>query len=114
MGEANVHYLGGMPLGGGRVDEAPLGEKVELFFFWHVIFNNLGSHPPALHRKPLKVSDLHLYSVMAHIAKNRLVLHSEHVGSRYHVGVAGRSYEQVTFLSGFDHWHDIESLHQRL
>ncbi len=112
--EGHVHHERRMALGGGEIDEPPVGNQVEAP---PVGERELLDELPRLPRLDGHVAqrrDLDLDVEVAGVGEDRAVFHPLHVLARDHVLVAGRRAEEVSDLRGpLDRQH-LEAVHRRL
>src|SRR2546422_6059661 len=113
VGEAHVHYGGGVPLGGGKIDEAPFSEQVYLAAILQFIFIDKRANFLLPARQLFERRDINLHIEVPRIANNRSALHVFEVLATKDVLVSRNGDVNVAFLHRFSHRHYSEAVHGR-
>src|SRR5712672_570881 len=111
VGEAHVHHGSGMAFGGGKIDEAPFGEQIDLAAILHLVFIHHRTHFALASGQFFQSRDINLDVEVAGVADDRSALHFLEVLAANDALVARHGDINVTFLHGFGHGHDAEAVH---
>ena len=114
-GERHVHHAGGVSLGAGEVDKAPLAENEEAFSAPEDILIHASAHAavdPA--GKGLEGVEIQLDVEVPAVANDRAVLHQLEMRRVYDVDIAADGDEQVADLRGLSYRHHAETVHDGL
>ena len=113
VGEAHVHHGGGVPLGGGKIDEAPFSEQVHLAAILQFIFIDKRANFLLPARQLFKRRNVNLHIEVPRVANNRSALHVFEVLATEDVLVSRHGDVNVAFLHRFGHGHHAEAVHGR-
>src|SRR5260370_29411746 len=109
--ETHVHDGCGMSLGGGEIDEASLGKKIDLTAIFHPIFVDHRAHFALAAGQLLQRGNVDFHVEVAGVANNRTALHLFKMLSADDVLVSGHGYVDVAFLDRLSHRDYAEAVH---
>src|SRR5712692_8757206 len=113
VGEAHVHNGCGMAFGGGEIDQASLGEQVDLTAVLHLIFVHHRAHFALAAGHLFQRRNVDLHVEVAGVANNRSTLHFLEMLTADDALISCHGDVNVAFLHRFSHGHHAEAVHGR-
>src|SRR5579875_2529296 len=111
VGEAHVHDAGGMTLGGGKVDEAALGQQMNLPTIGIGVLVNEVTHAALVDGECFQRRNVDLVVEVAGVGDDGPVLHAFQVLVIKHIDIAGDGDDDVGEGGSFQDRHDAVAIH---
>ena len=113
VGEGHIHHGGGVPLGGGQVDEPALAQQVDAAPVGGGVLLHKGAHLPMADGDGLQRGDVNLHIEMAAVGHDGAVRHCRKVVGADDVPAAGHGDEHFALPRRFQPGHHLKAVHYR-